>query len=332
MDKLELVIMNPTTAEMGKRIDWNKEAMYEFLNTVVANYSGVVYSDEQIKEAKNDRAQLNALKKDISARRIEVKKAIMQPYTDFEKELDEVTAELDKTIAQIDEQVKAYENDLKEKKKAAIKETFDANVGDLEVEFEQLFDNLYLTQKVTLKKAQEDILKKLNQIREDLAVIDNIEGKYKLVGKEHYLRTFNISESLSMMTQLEQKDKAEEERKKKLEEERIRQEEARKAAEEERERKAAEERIKQEEARKLAEEEALRKAAEEAEKATEIEQPKEEPKEEVKEEPKATVPTMPVEEDKIVKASFTIYCRRSELEGFKQYMIDHNIQFGKVER
>lgn len=49
---------------------------------ITKQYTGLTYTEEQMQDAKKDRATLNAMRKDISDRRIQVKKqrlSILQP-------------------------------------------------------------------------------------------------------------------------------------------------------------------------------------------------------------------------------------------------------------
>lgn len=116
-DELSLVIENPHEGEFLKHIDWNKEEFMELVASITEQYEGLTYTEDQMKAAKADRAKLNAMKKAISDRRIQVKKAVMEPYTKFEAEVAEVTALIEKPISMIDGQIKEYEDRTKRRRK-----------------------------------------------------------------------------------------------------------------------------------------------------------------------------------------------------------------------
>ena len=107
--KMEFRLINPTEDGFLRKIQWNKEELEAAVRAKIANYENVVYTDENIKEAKNDRAELNKLLKAIEDRRKQVKKIINEPYAVFEAELKEITALINKPVGLIDQQVKAYE-------------------------------------------------------------------------------------------------------------------------------------------------------------------------------------------------------------------------------
>lgn len=119
--KMEFRLINPTEDGFLRRIQWNKEELEAAVRAKIAGYENVVYTEENIKAAKNDRAELNKLIKAIEERRKQVKNIINEPYAVFEAELKEITALINEPVALIDQQVKAFEEKQKEEKKAAIK-------------------------------------------------------------------------------------------------------------------------------------------------------------------------------------------------------------------
>ena len=234
--KMEFRLINPTEDGFLRRIQWNKEELEAAVRAKIAGYENVVYTEENIKAAKNDRAELNKLIKAIEERRKQVKNIINEP------------------VALIDQQVKAFEEKQKEEKKAAIKATYDENIGDLAevLPFEKIFDSRYLNQTYKLATAQKEIVDKIDTVKTDLETIDSLDSKYKLNAKDVYIKTLDLSKALAenkRLADLEEKLEADKRRKAEEEAERKRQEEIRKQKE-------AEEQAKREA------EEAERKAAE----------------------------------------------------------------------
>ena len=77
MDELQLVIKSPEQGSFLRHIEWNKEEFEARIDEILAGYEGLTYTEEQSAEAKTDKATLNAIKKAVSDRRIQIKKAIM---------------------------------------------------------------------------------------------------------------------------------------------------------------------------------------------------------------------------------------------------------------
>lgn len=259
--KMEFRLINPTEDGFLRKIQWNKEELEAAVRAKIANYENVVYTDENIKEAKNDRAELNKLLKAIEDRRKQVKKIINEPYAVFEAELKEITALINKPVGLIDQQVKAYEERQREEKKAAIKSIYDECIGNLAkvLPFEKIFDIRYLNQTFKMSVAEEEIKEKITRVKTDLETIDSLESKYKLNAKDVYIKTFDLSKALAenkRLADLEEKLEADKRRKEEEAAERKRLAEIRrqKEAEEQAAREAAEAKRKAEEAKRKSEE------------------------------------------------------------------------------
>ena len=260
--KMEFRLINPTEDGFLRRIQWNKEELEAAVRAKIAGYENVVYTEENIKAAKNDRVELNKLIKAIEERRKQVKNTINKPYAVFEAELKEITALINEPVALIDQQVKAFEEKQKEEKKAAIKATYDENIGDLAevLPFEKIFDSRYLNQTYKLATAQKEIVDKIDTVKTDLETIDSLDSKYTLNAKDVYIKTLDLSKALAenkRLADLEEKLEADKRRKAEEEAERKRQEEIRKQKQAKR--------VAEEEERKTAEAKKAQEAAAEVE-------------------------------------------------------------------
>ena len=216
--KMEFRLINPTEDGFLRVIKWNKEELEAAVRQKIASYKNVVYTEDNMKQAKEDRAELNSLIKAIEERRKMVKKIVNEPYDIFEKELKDVSSIIQKTVATIDGQVKAFENQQKEDKRKSIQEAYDEVIGDLAqvLPFEKVFDNRYLNQTYKLATAQADIKAKVEKVRTDLETIDSLESKYKLNAKDVYIKTLDLSKALAenkRLSDLEEKLEAEKRRK-----------------------------------------------------------------------------------------------------------------------
>ena len=230
--KMEFKLINPTEDGFLKEIRWNKEELDAAVRKKIADYENVVYTEDSIKQAKTDRAELNKLSNAIDDRRKEVKKIINAPYAVFESEVKEILALIQKPIATIDRQVKTFEDQQKEEKKKSIQAAYDEVIGDLSavLPFEKVFDSRYLNQTYKLAAAQEEVRQKIDKVRTDLDTIDSLESKYKLNAKDVYIKTFDLSKALAenkRLSDLEAKLEADKRRKAEEEAERQRREEER---------------------------------------------------------------------------------------------------------
>ena len=226
MEDLTLVINNPDEGHFLKSIGWNKDEIKKAVISITEQYRGLAYTEEQLQEAKADRAKLNAMKKDISDRRIQVKNALLEPYNVFEAEVNEVVALIDEPIAMIDEQIAAYEERTKEEKRQDLEKFFTENRADLPelITFDKIFNPKWLNKTASLSSCKKEIKKAIEDITADLSAIrSSLSGKYSVYAEEFYLkREMNLSRALSEANRIQEMDKkAEEEEQKraKIEEE-----------------------------------------------------------------------------------------------------------------
>ncbi len=340
-DELSLVIENPHEGEFLKQIDWNKNEFMELVASITEQYEGLSYTEAQMKAAKSDRARLNAMRKAISDRRIQVKKAVMEPYSKFEVEVAEVVALIDKPISMIDKQIREYEDRTKAEKKAALKKYFEESASALEgiLTFDRVFDQRYLNVSVSLNKAKKDIKGKVDRVNTDLRSLEEFcEDKYLTIAKDVYIRTLNVSDALAEAKRMHEFDR-------KAEEERLRLEEEAKIAAESKEKisvsKTSESvsklpKTEAKEGKSVSESaETVSKGTENVTTQTDVIPSDMPPGMAVDiQDTSASVnaSTVPVEDTKPCKASFTVYGTKAQIMALRDYMIGHKIKFGKVEK
>lgn len=74
-EKMELRLINPNESGFLQHIEWNSEEIRKQVQMMMSAYTDVVYTEDTMKAAKDDRATLNKFKKVIEDRRKEVKKS-----------------------------------------------------------------------------------------------------------------------------------------------------------------------------------------------------------------------------------------------------------------
>ena len=89
---MELQIYSPTQDGFIKEITWNHEDIKREISERVKHYTNLLYTDEQIKLAKTDRANLRKFVDALETKRKEIKKQCLAPYEDFEKQMKEIVS------------------------------------------------------------------------------------------------------------------------------------------------------------------------------------------------------------------------------------------------
>lgn len=211
--------------QLPEKILFNYEELKQELIEKVSHYETLVYTDEQIKEAKADKANLNKLKKALNDERIRREKEYMQPFNDFKAKINEIIGIIDKPVAVIDKQVKEFEEKKKQEKYDEIRfyweEKVDANNVPEYIKLEQIFNEKWLNASVSMKSIQDEITSRLEQIETDLATLSNLP-EFGFEATEVYKTTLDINKALNEAHRLSEiaKKKAEhEEAMRKIEEE-----------------------------------------------------------------------------------------------------------------
>lgn len=347
--KMEFRLINPTETGFLKHIEWNKAELEDAVKAKVDSYKGIVYTEETLKSAKADKAELNNLLKAIEERRKKVKEIINEPYADFEKELKSVTDLIKRQTEEIGKQIDSFEDKQREEKKQKIQEAYDSTIGDLKevLPFTKVFDPRYLNKTYKLNTAISEVKAEIEKVKGDLSTMESVCGKYALNAKDVYVRTLDLSKALAeekRLKELEEKLEAEKIRKQKEEEERKKVEEQRRIEaerlrKEEEERRAAEAAKAAEQAEAQQREEipwqngtAVQESAESAGNGLNIpEAAQNQPaQEEQVVDPFAVEKPEPVKEKK-VRAKFFAIGTRDQLKALTQYMKDNGIKYGKVD-
>ncbi len=215
-----------------EKISFNYEELKAELTEKVAFYETLVYTDDQVKDAKADRATLNKLKKTLNDERIRREKEYMQPFNEFKAHVNEIIGIIDKPIAVIDKRVKEFEDQKKANKQKDIEEVF-ASIGFQSfVTLDKIQDPKWLNASVSMKSIEEQMRARMYQIGDDVFTLSQLP-EFGFEATEVYKQTLDINKAIKEAQRMAEiaKAKAEAEAKKKAAEESRKAEEERKAKE-----------------------------------------------------------------------------------------------------
>lgn len=164
----ELIIKN----QVGS-IQWDPNGLQQYVEGMIQKYDGLIFTDEEIPEAKKRMADLNRLKKNIEDKRKEIKKEIAEPYMQFEAQIKPIVQRIDEVRGKIDIQVKDYERIRDEKKQKEIQDWWAAN-GTKDVSLQLVWDPRYLNVTFTMDQVIQDLKAKKEKNTENLALICNM--------------------------------------------------------------------------------------------------------------------------------------------------------------
>lgn len=217
---LELQMTTDLQHDLPAEIGFNFKELKSELKRNLEYYNQLQVTEGTIKQAKEDRASLNKLKGALNKRRLDVKKAYLKPYDEFEGKIKELTLLIDEPIKAIDTQLDVYEQKRREEKADQIFAAYDEIIPDNLKEIIPLIriqDTKWLNKGTAMKKVREDLEAWNTRVNADLLALDTIEDQYKAAVKQKYIETLDVSRAIAHRDQLKAAEEAfrarEEERK-----------------------------------------------------------------------------------------------------------------------
>lgn len=198
-----------------ERIDFNFEELKTELSEQVEKYKNLVYTDDQIKECKADKASLNRLKKALNDERIRRKKEYLKPFEEFEGKVNEIIKIIDEPLQLIDKQVKEFEEKKKADKRIEIGAFWETTEHPEWMTLARIFDERWLNATYTMKQIQADINGWINRINAEIETLQQLED-FSFEAIETYKRSLDLNQAIAEGKRLSdiQKRKEEEARRK----------------------------------------------------------------------------------------------------------------------
>ena len=193
--------------QLPGKILFNYEELKQELTEKVSYYENLVYTDEQIKEAKADKATLNKLKKSLNDERIRMEREYMEPFNDFKSKLNEIISIIEKPIAAIDLQVKAYDDKQKQDKKDQIMALWDEMEKPAELKFDLVFEERMLNTSFNMKHVKTCITDAIDKFNRDVKTLEELP-EFGFEAKHIYFKTLDINLALAegqRMAQIQKK-------------------------------------------------------------------------------------------------------------------------------
>ena len=193
---LELKITSPSPEGFVKEILWNADEISEEIEKKVGYYKSLVYTDEQIVEAKKDRATLNKFIAALKAKDSEIKKLCLAPYDAFNARMLQIIKQVEEPAALIDKQVKDFEEAQKRKKSEEIEALFKDKGFQPWVKLDKIWNPKWLNKSYSIKQIDADMNSIMYKIGEDIFLI-NKQGDGVQAALSEYKRTLDVRAAVS---------------------------------------------------------------------------------------------------------------------------------------
>ena len=209
-----------------EQITWNYEEIKTELTEKIQKYETLAYTEDQIQEAKKDRAALNKLKAALNDERLRREREYMKPFQVFKDQVNEIREIIDKPIKIIDEQLEGYEEDRKRKKREEIGAYWAQESKHPDwITLPLIFQDKWLNASYSMTQIKKDIDSKVGQINYDMETLEMLP-EYSFEAVEVYKTTLDMNKAIAEGQRLadiqkrkEEAEKAEKELMAKVEEE-----------------------------------------------------------------------------------------------------------------
>jgi hypothetical protein len=202
--------------QLPEAISFNFEELKNELQVKTEQYTKLVYTDDNIKTAKEDRADLNRLKKALNDERLRLQREYMKPFEGFKKQVDEIIGIIDRPVLAIDRQIKEYEAIKQDEKKHKIEELFGSLLFPEFVKLdEKIFNPKWLNASVSLKQIEDSLQETKAEIIRNCQTLATLPS-YSHEAVIYYQRTLDVTGALAKVRELTEIEEA---KKKMLEEE-----------------------------------------------------------------------------------------------------------------
>lgn len=159
-------------------------------------YTPENYSEENVEQAKSDRAILNKAAKELNDRRIQLERDWNAPLQEFKSIIGDTVKMIADGSAKIDAVVKGVESKAKAEKRAAIEELWDRK-GVTLLPLSKLWDDRWLNKTKRLPAIEKEIGEKLLKIEAELDTLAAVDTEDGDVLRAYYLDCLDLQLTLA---------------------------------------------------------------------------------------------------------------------------------------
>lgn len=195
---LELVVNKKTLGSLTT----NAKQIKELVKKALPNYDIANYNEDNIADAKKDKAMLNNASKSLNTKRIEIEKEFMKPFGEFKEIVSETVTLIKECSSKIDVVVKKSVEKYKNEKRALIQSHFDAQEFTL-VNLDKIFQEKWMNKTAKIKDVYSQVESKISSIKDDIITLEAIGDNVDLL-KSLYLDTLNINTTIQYANTLKE--------------------------------------------------------------------------------------------------------------------------------
>lgn len=174
----------------------NALQLHDYVAATLKRYTPENYSEENVEQAKADRAVLNKAAKELNDRRIQIEREWNAPLQEFKGIVGDTVKMIADGSAKIDAVVKGVENRAKAEKRAAIEELWDRK-GITLLPLSKLWDDRWLNKTKRLPTVEKEIGEKILKIEAELDTLAAVDTEDGEVLRAYYLDCLDLQRTLA---------------------------------------------------------------------------------------------------------------------------------------
>lgn len=176
-------------------IQFNYEELKAEITSSTEMYKNLVYTDDQIDDAKKKRAELNKWIKVLTDERIKIKKECLKSYEEFEWKIKDLVEIVNESVRSIDKQIKEFEQIKKEEKRKEIEALFETIGFQSFVQLPMIWDEKWLNASVSMKSIEEKMRARLNEISTAVFTLNKLP-EFVFEALELYKETLDLPKAI----------------------------------------------------------------------------------------------------------------------------------------
>ncbi|QEZ22817.1 hypothetical protein DRA52_15480 [Listeria monocytogenes] len=154
-------------------------------------------TEENVKQSKKLLAAVNKEVKNLESERILIKKEMLEPYNEFEKQVKEIVSIVKTADEMVRQQVTQMEEEEREDKKLVLKRMFEKRIRMYDFKtyftFDDFLENRHLNKSLSINKIESEMVEWLTKIETELKVIETIPHADEIIAEYKESKDLAIS-------------------------------------------------------------------------------------------------------------------------------------------
>lgn len=159
-------------------------------------------TEENIKQSKKLLAAVNKEVKNLESERISIKKEMLEPYNEFEKQVKEIVSIVKTADEMVRQQVTQMEEEEREDKKLVLKRMFEKRIRMYDFKtyftFDDFIENRHLNKSLSINKIESEMVEWLTKIETELKIIETMPYADEIIAE--YKETKNLAVSAQIVS------------------------------------------------------------------------------------------------------------------------------------